>query len=67
MEEIMRVLTLCELMRFSRAKLKSLLDLFSAVLPTLPEGSLDRRIALINLRNIKTELSRRDMTSGLWR
>jgi hypothetical protein len=63
----MRVLTLCELMRFSPAELRSLRDLFSAVLPTLPEGSLDRRIALINIRNIQRELTRRDMVSGPWR
>jgi hypothetical protein len=42
-------------------------DQISAVLPTLPEGSLDRRIALINLRNIDRELTRRDMASGRWR
>jgi len=60
----MRVLTRCELMRFSRAELESFLSQISAVLPTLPEGSLDRRIALINRRNIRRELTRRDMTSG---
>ena len=41
-------------------------DQFSAMLPTLPGGCLDRRIALINIRNIQRELTRRDMTSGRW-
>ncbi len=63
----MRVLTLCELMRFTRDQLRSWLNETSVALPTLPEGSLDRRIALINLRNIQRELTRREMTSGVWR
>jgi hypothetical protein len=67
-EEIMdRVLTRWELMRFTREHLRSLLAEITATLATLPEGSLDRRIALINLRDIERELARRDMTCGLWR
>jgi len=62
----MRVLTRCELMSFPPAELVSLLSQISAVLPTLPEGSLDRRIALINMDNIKRELAQRDMTAGRW-
>jgi hypothetical protein len=68
MEEIMdRVLTRWELMRFTREYLRSLLEEIAATLVTLPEGSPDRRIALINLRDIERELTRRDMTSTVWR
>jgi hypothetical protein len=63
----MRVLTVCELMSFTRPKLESLLNQISAILPTLAERSLDRCIALINLKNIKRELIRREMASGPWR
>jgi len=62
-----RVLTRWELMRFTREHLKFLLDETVATLATLPEGSLDRRIALINLQNVERELARRDMTATVWR
>jgi len=62
----MRVLTLCELMSFTREQLRSTSDEISAVLPTLPEGSLDRRIALINFSNIQREITRREIACGGW-
>jgi hypothetical protein len=62
----MQVLTECELRRLTCGELRSLLSQTKALLPSLPEGSLDRRIALINLRNIERELIRRDMTWGRW-
>jgi len=62
-----RVLTRWELMRFTREHLRLLLEEIAAILATLPEGSLDRRIALINLQNVERELARRDMTATVWR
>lgn len=62
-----RVLTRWELMRFTREHLKLLAEAIAATLATLPEGSLDRRIALINLRDIERELAHRDMASSVWR
>ncbi len=67
MEEMMRVLTHWELMRSTRRQLQAWRDEIAAALPALPEGSLERRIALINLRGIERELTRRQMTSGIWR
>jgi hypothetical protein len=63
----MRVFTHCELIRSTRQQLQAWLDRISAALPAHPEGSLDRRIALINIQNITRELTRRQMTSGVWR
>jgi hypothetical protein len=62
----MRVFTTWELMRWTREQLKMTSDQISRELLILPEGSLDRRIALINLSNIQRELTRRDMTAGRW-
>jgi hypothetical protein len=66
MEEIMRVLTLYELMSFTRADLELMFQVISAILPSLAEDTLGLRIAFINLKNIKRELNRRDMVSGRW-
>jgi hypothetical protein len=64
MEETMieRVMTRWELMRCLRRELVVMQDEISAALPDLSEGSIDRRIALINLDFIRRELFRRDMT-----
>lgn len=62
-----RVLTHWELMRFTREHLSLLLAEITESLLTLPEGSLDRRVALINREQIRRELARRDMVSTVWR
>ncbi len=62
-----RVLTQWELMRFTREHLSLLLGEITEALLTLPEGSLDRRVALINREQIRRELARRDMVSTVWR
>jgi hypothetical protein len=58
----MRVLTIIELMRLTRIELTDLLVRITNTLMDLPEGSADRQIALINLRNIRSVLARRDFT-----
>ena len=58
----MRVLTICELMRLTRIELTDLLVRITNALPDLPEGSDERQIALINLRNIRSVLARHDLT-----
>ena len=55
----MEVLTISELMRLTRIELCDLLRRIKCALPNLPEGSLERRNALINLRNIRWVLRRR--------
>ena len=56
----MRVPTIIELMRLTRIELTDLLVRITNLLPTLPEGSVERQNALINLRNIRLVLARRD-------
>jgi hypothetical protein len=60
MEETMRVLTINELMRLTRTELCALFTQISNELATLPEGSPERNNALMNLRNIRWALARRD-------
>ena len=62
MEETMRVLTLTELMRLTRIELCALAARISARLPAYREGSPARIAALINLRNIRWALARRDFS-----
>ena len=62
-----RVLTRWELSYCLRSELQSMFDQISVALPNLPEGSLGRRIALINLENIRRELVYRDMTTAATR
>jgi hypothetical protein len=62
MEAKMRVLTMIELMRLRRIELTDLLVRITNALPDFPEGSPERRAALINLRNIRWLLARRDFT-----
>jgi hypothetical protein len=59
MEATMEVLTITELMRLTRIELCDLLRSITSVLPKLPEGSVERRNALINLCNIRKELAQR--------
>jgi hypothetical protein len=61
MEKNMRVLTKIELMRMTRLELLTLLRETANALVTSPEGSPDRANALINLRNIRRVLARRDL------
>jgi hypothetical protein len=61
MEETMRVLSIKELMRLTRIELTDLLARITNALPDMPEGSANRQIALINLRNIRTVLARHDL------
>jgi hypothetical protein len=62
MEETMRVLTLNELMRLTRAELCALAAQITAALPTFREGSPQRTAAYINLGNIRAVLARRDFS-----
>ena len=56
----MRVFSICELMRLTRVELADLLLRVMNALAELPEGSAKRQNALINLRNIRWVLARRD-------
>lgn len=56
----MRTLTITELMRLTRIELCTLAVRITTELAILPEGSPERETALINLRNIRFVLARRD-------
>lgn len=58
----MQVLTLTELMRLTRVELCGLATQIANALTQLPEGSPDRDNALMNLRNIRWVLARRDFS-----
>jgi hypothetical protein len=58
----MRVLTIIELMRLTRIELTDLLVRITNALMDLPEGSPERRNALITLQNIRCVLMRCDLT-----
>jgi hypothetical protein len=62
MEETMRVLTITELMRLSKIELCDLAARITNAFPDLPEGSTERDNAVINLRNIRSVLGRRDFS-----
>jgi hypothetical protein len=62
MEETMRVLTLNEPMRLTQTELCGLVAEMTKALAELPEDSTEREIALINLRNIRAALARRDFS-----
>ena len=62
MEEMMRVPTLNELMRLTRIELCALAAQITSALTDFPEGSTERLNALINLRNIRSVLARRDFS-----
>jgi hypothetical protein len=61
MEENMKVLTSDELLRCSKAELCDLFRQTTAELAELPEGTLDREIALINRHAIRRALARLDV------
>ena len=58
----MRVLSIKELMRLTRIELTDLYVRITNALTDMPEGSENRQIALMNLRNIRTVLARHDLT-----
>jgi len=58
----MRVLTIDELMLLTRIELCDLVNQITIELPTFPEGSPERIIALTSLRNIRFVLARRDFS-----
>ena len=58
----MRVLTLNELMRLTRIELCALAAQITKALAEFPEDSTERLNALINLRNIRSVLARRDFS-----
>jgi hypothetical protein len=60
----MRVLTITELMRLTRTELCALLTRITNELPALPERSVERANAHINLRNIRRLMLRRDPSPG---
>jgi hypothetical protein len=62
MEETMRVLTITELMRLSKIELCDLAARITNIFPDFPEGSPEQAAAVINLRNIRTILARRDFS-----
>ena len=62
MEATMRVLTINQLMRLTRIELTDLYVRITNALPDMPEGSQNRQMALINLRNIRWVLARHDLT-----
>jgi hypothetical protein len=65
MEEIMRVLTLNELMRLTRMELCDLLVQMTNVLRIYPEGSTEHQNAIVNLRNICRVLEGRERSRSL--
>jgi hypothetical protein len=58
----MRVLTTTELRRLTRIELCALAAQMTNALPDLPEGSPERETVLVNLRNIRWVLARRDFS-----
>jgi hypothetical protein len=60
MEEIMRVLTIDELMLLTRIELCDLVNRITIELTDLAEGSPERAVAFASLRNIRYALARRD-------
>jgi hypothetical protein len=58
----MRILTITELMRLTRIELAGLAAKMANKGMLYPEGSPKRAYALINLRNIRYVLARRDLT-----
>lgn len=62
MEETMRILSITELERLSKIELCDLAARITNAFPDFPEGSTERANAVMNLRNIRTMLSRRDFS-----
>ena len=60
----MRVLTITELMRLTRTELCALLTRITNELPGLPEGSVERANAHVNLGTIRRILARRGPAPG---
>jgi hypothetical protein len=60
MEETMQALSIIELMRLSKIELCDLAARITNNFPDFPEGSIERFNAVINLRNIRLILARRE-------
>ena len=58
----MRMLTLTDLMRLTRTELCALQARITSELPNLPERSVERANAHINLCNVRRLLARRDFS-----
>ena len=61
----MQILTSYGLKRLTRIELLSLLRNFATALPTFPEGSRERQIALTNIQNIRRVLWRPALSPSL--
>jgi hypothetical protein len=61
-QETMRVLTINELTRLTRIELCGLYRQIISILSELPEGSPEHHNTLLNLRNIRWALARRDLS-----
>jgi hypothetical protein len=59
-EKTMRVISVTELSRLTRAQLFSLYTQMQAVLADLPQGSLEYEFAIGTLNNIKSVLFRKE-------
>lgn len=60
----MRLLTINELSRYSRATLHALAAQMASAIAALPQGSIERTNALINLRTIRWVLAHRELALG---
>ncbi len=54
----MRLLTYLELSRYSKAQLWDLYRQMLAALPELPEGTIDRQNALLNIQHLRMFMAR---------
>jgi hypothetical protein len=62
MEEIMRLLTISELSRYSCTTLRALAARMASAIAALPPGSIERDNAFVNLRTIRWVLARRELS-----
>ena len=62
MEDKMRLLTYLELNRYTKAQLRHLYQQVLGALTGLPEGSLERATAMLNIQHIRMFLARRTYT-----
>ena len=60
----MRIYSMSELFRMTRAELFQLYARTAIELPQLPEGSYDRYVALTNLRGVRHALTRSTLRPG---
>ena len=58
----MRLLTVSELSGYSSATLRALAAQMANAIASLPQGSIERDTALVNLRTIRWVLARRELS-----